>query len=375
MRKLIAALSAAALLALGGCAQSIFVNYRDIESLRVVQALGLDAAADGGVVLSAASGPDASGREPLRLTREGESLDAAMRELEALTGGGQLFFAGTGAIVLGEAAADEAARWLDAVTRSKELRLDTELYVLRGGEAAELLCGEDAPEDVFAALDALAQRLRRNGPSPAPGCADAARALTGSGAALAAAIELEKGAEGKLTPIPAGFAVLTDSGLAAWLEDEAALGAGLFAGGPGAALLELGGVTVELAGAKAELEPLWADGGLAALRVFVEASGSVVGAPAGSKPDSGAARAELEAALAEALRSGVEAALEISRGTGADFLGLGRRLETEHPARFAAMRRPWAETLPELEFEVEARAKILNVREYADSPFGGEAAG
>ena len=107
----------------------------------------------------------------------------------------------------------------------------------------------------------------------------------------------------------------------------------------------------------------------------MEASGSVVGAPAGSEPDSGAARAELEAALADALRSGVEAALEISRGTGADFLGLGRRLETEQPARFAAMRRPWAETLPELEFEVEARAKILNVREYADSPFGGEAAG
>ena len=265
MRKLIAALSAAALLALGGCAQSIYVNYRDIESLRVVQALGLDAAADGGVVLSAASGPDASGREPLRLTREGESLDAAMRELEALTGGGQLFFAGTGAIVLGEAAADEAARWLDAVTRSKELRLDTELYVLRGGEAAELLCGEDAPEDVFAALDALAQRLRRNGPSPAPGCADAARALTGSGAALAAAIELEKGAEGKLTPVPAGFAVLTDSGLAAWLEDEAALGAGIFAGGPGAALLELGGVTVELAGAKASLSRF---GRTAALRRF-----------------------------------------------------------------------------------------------------------
>ena len=155
MRRAAVALAASALLALSGCTLSIYNSYRDIESLEVVQALGLDAAGDGGVLLSVATGADASGREPVRLTQEAESLDGAMRGMEQLTGRGRLFFSGTGAIVLGAPAAAESARWLDAIARSKELRLDTELYVLRSGEAAGLLTSDDAPEDVFASLNAL----------------------------------------------------------------------------------------------------------------------------------------------------------------------------------------------------------------------------
>ena len=193
MRQAAIALLAAALLGLSGCAQSIYNSYRDIESLEVVQALGLDSAADGGVVLSVATGSDASGKEPVRLRQESVSLDGAMRDMEQLAGRGTLFFSGTGAIVLGTAAADEAPRWLDAVARSKELRLDTELFVLKSGEASELLTGEEAPEEVFASLSALADRVRSDGPSPVPTCADVSRALIASGAALAASCRHRQG--------------------------------------------------------------------------------------------------------------------------------------------------------------------------------------
>ena len=60
MRRAAVALAASALLALSGCTLSIYNSYRDIESLEVVQALGLDAAGDGGVLLSVATGADAS---------------------------------------------------------------------------------------------------------------------------------------------------------------------------------------------------------------------------------------------------------------------------------------------------------------------------
>ena len=213
MRRAAVALAASALLALSGCTLSIYNSYRDIESLEVVQALGLDAAGGGGVLLSVATGADASGREPVRLTQEAESLDGAMRGMEQLTGRGRLFFSGTGAIVLGAPAAAESARWLDAIARSKELRLDTELYVLRSGEAAGLLTSDDAPEDVFASLNALAERVRSDGPAPVPTCSDVSRSLISSGAALAAAIDVAEGADGRLTPVPAGFAILT---AAAW---------------------------------------------------------------------------------------------------------------------------------------------------------------
>ena len=113
------ALTLALALPLSGCTLSVYNSYRDIESLKVVQAIGLDLSEDGSVVLSAATGPDAAGREPLRITQEGPSLDAAMRSAEELSGGGSLFFSGTGAIVLGEDAALETSRWLDALARSK----------------------------------------------------------------------------------------------------------------------------------------------------------------------------------------------------------------------------------------------------------------
>ena len=120
MRRAAIALLAAAMLTLSGCTLSIYNSYRDIESLEVVQALGLDSAENGGVLLSVATGSDASGKEPVRLKQEAESMDGAMRGLEELAGRGTLFFSGTQAIVLGKEAANEAARWLDAVARSKE---------------------------------------------------------------------------------------------------------------------------------------------------------------------------------------------------------------------------------------------------------------
>ena len=55
MRKPAAALAALIFLSLAGCAGGVGHNYRDTESLEVVQALGIDL--DGGsVTLSAATG-------------------------------------------------------------------------------------------------------------------------------------------------------------------------------------------------------------------------------------------------------------------------------------------------------------------------------
>ena len=371
MRYAALALCAAVLLALSGCTQSIYNNYRDIENLEVVQAAGLDAGEEGGVTLSVATGSDASEREPLRLSAGAESLDGAMRELEQLAGRGSLFFSGTGAIVLGEGAAEDAPRWLDAVARSKELRLDTELFVLRGDKASELLTGENAPEDVFAALNALSSRSREYGPAPVPTCVDVTRSLIASGAALAAAIELEEGADGAVTPVPAGFAVLTESGLAGFLTGDAALGAGLFLGGPGISVTELeGGVTAELAGADVSFEPVWGeDGAVTGLEFSVEVRAGVIEAPAGGSFSDEESWASLESELAARVRGWVEAALSASTAEGADFLGLGRSVEVRYPVKYSAMPLSWEDGFAGLDISVSCRAEILNMREYADSPF------
>ena len=87
------------------------------------------------MVLSVSSGRDASGREPLRASAEAPSVTEAMQRLQGLSRSDELFFSGTGCILIGEAAAAQTARWLELVARSDSLRLDTPLFIVRGGEA------------------------------------------------------------------------------------------------------------------------------------------------------------------------------------------------------------------------------------------------
>ena len=373
MRRAAIALLAAAMLTLSGCTLSIYNSYRDIESLEVVQALGLDSAENGGVLLSVATGSDASGKEPVRLKQEAESIDGAMRGLEELAGRGTLFFSGTQAIVLGKEAANEAARWLDAVARSKELRLDTELFVLKNGEASELLTGENAPDDVSASLNALADRVRSDGPSPVPTCADISRSLIESGAALAMAIDTAEDTEGKAVPISDGFAILTPDGLAGWLEGDEALGAGLFLGELGISIVELSsGITAELAGADVSINPVWGNNGeITGIDVAVEARGSIIEAPPGSDLGNAGSWDGLEAELADLVCGWAEAALNRSVGLNADFLGFGRHIESTQPVKFENMPVSWQETFPDLEVSISGSARILNIREYSDSPYAG----
>ena len=96
MRRAATALAAPALLAPSGCTLSIYNSYRDIESLEVVQALGLDTPGVGGVLLSVATGADASGREPVGHTQAAGSRGGARGGRGQGNGGGRRGLVRTG---------------------------------------------------------------------------------------------------------------------------------------------------------------------------------------------------------------------------------------------------------------------------------------
>ena len=147
----------------------------------------------------------------------------------------------------------------------------------------------------------------------------------------ASAVRLE---DGKI--LPAGFAVLTSSGPARFLSDEAAMGTALFLGGPG----EAGGSSCGRRG----LRPL-RRGARARARMgrgrLPRAAGSLRlrarqrrGGPAGRgaspRPRTGRA---LGRELGEAAAGWAEAALGECVSSGADFLGLGRTLAARCPEK------------------------------------------
>ena len=131
-----------------------------------------------------------------------------------------------------------------------------------------------------------------------------------------------------------------------------------------------GGITVELAGTEVGIEPVWDGyGALTGIDVTVEVKGSVIEAPPGSDLDSEDSWEALGSELAELARGWVESVLGRSLELNADFLGLGRNIESAHPLKFASMPTEWEEAFPELEIRVSGSGRILNMREYADSPF------
>ena len=362
---------------LSGCTLSVYNNYRELERLQVIETVGFDAAEDGGVALSISAGRNASGREPVRASATARSVTEAMQELQDLSRSDELFFYGTGCILIGEAAASETARWLELVARSDSLRLDTPIFAVRSGEAAKLVTEAGGEEgDITQIMQALISFAEKNGPARIYTCAEAARSLVENGAALIGSVREAEDVskEGGLTAELDGYAILGSGGrLMGCIEGEDALGVGLFYGEPGRAALTLeSGVTAELAGGSVGLAPVWDEAGnITGLSVEVSVDAIVMEVAPSLDLSAEAARAQVEDELAEHCGAWIYNILDKSISLGLDFLGLGQRLERGDPDRWHALPEPWPEQLPELELELRSSAKILNVREFSDAPDWG----
>ena len=122
MKRFLALLLALALVLLSGCGGSIYANYRAIEKLVLIQTVGYDLAKNGDVGLSVSSGKAQEGKESVRLFAAATSIGLAVGAVQDLSTGQELYFPHTSYIMLGEAAARSAERFLDYVERSVQDR-------------------------------------------------------------------------------------------------------------------------------------------------------------------------------------------------------------------------------------------------------------
>ena len=111
-------------------------NCREVESLLVIQTMGLDDA-ENGVTLSLAAAGDEE-RGVARLKADGVSVTAAMDRIRGYSYEQELFCPHVGRLLLGERAADQGIEsTLAYISRSPALRLDMPLFVVRGGRAED----------------------------------------------------------------------------------------------------------------------------------------------------------------------------------------------------------------------------------------------
>jgi len=241
MRRLYLAAAAAALcLCLGGCAGHIYANYRELEELQVIQTLGIDWE-DGRVVVSASSGRTVGDMSSSAISCSGRTVVDAMDRLQSFSSREELYYAHVKYLLIGQAAAERGLdEYLDFAARYPQIRLDTAMFVVKGGEARSLICAPNPDgESVTDAISSLAKDMSHSGSSAVFSCREIARALGENGAAVICAVEALP-TEGIVFPGPGGSAGSDDGDGAASRSDGQAESGALAAVSSGFALIRDG---------------------------------------------------------------------------------------------------------------------------------------
>ncbi len=338
---------------LSGC--TLFPSsLRGVEELAVVQALGVDREGDG-LRLSMVTAADSSrGEGPVRMSGRGATIADAAEDAASHAAEERIFCAHTGYLLLGEESArEDVTAVLRYVSRSRELRMDVPLLIVRGASAEEALL-QSGGERVGAAelLDALAASAPARLGEELPTVARIAGRLESGSCALAAALRCEpsseQGEEGRtpLTLTPAGLAVLRDGKLAAFIEPEDAVGVDLLCGAKGVhefTVADRAGqrVTLQTAPGRTSLRVIRGeDGAPEAIELTVRLSASVVELDGKGDLSDGDYADELAALLERELLRRAGAVVRLQRTLGADLLCLRERTgldgAAELPVRLSA---------------------------------------
>lgn len=356
---------------LTGCSTgSIYSNYREIERLLVVQTVGVDLSDNGKTILSVCAGR-LGGEAPVRLWAEADTLDSARDKLQSFVPDKELFYPHAAYVLVGERAAKAGlGGLLDYIARAVETRIDTPVLVVRDGEARDLVLKVGGGgQSVTGALETLRRGVERRGGAGVQSAADMIRSLQDGGAALLCAVEAEPAGaadpaakDGELAAAPAGCAVFLGDSLAGYVREKDARGVSLLTGGAalGPADVTAAGepVSVIIDGGSCAVSPVWdGDGRICRLRVRAQLTAGLGEMREPEELEAGYL-AELDGALAEEAAGWLVSVLTLSGELGADFLGLGRRVEVKEPEKYRAMPEPFSSQLPGIAFDVTCEAAV-----------------
>ncbi len=338
MRRLVLILLCSALLVtLSGCA--LFPSrFHSLERLAVVQAMGVDSDS-GGVRLSLATAADSSrGEGPVRMSGRGATIRSAADEIARNAQEERLFCAHTAFLLLGEdSAREDVEAVLRYVCRSRELRMDLPLLIVRGADAAEaLLESGDGRIGAAELLQALSDAAPAQDGGTLPSVSRIAGRLEKGDCALAAAIACVPSSERQederpLTLARAGWAVLCGGKLRAFIEPEDAPAVDLLGGAQGRhSFVVTDGqgqrVTLQTAPGHTSLRVLRdQDGAPEAIEMTVRLTASVAEIDGVGTLSDAAYADELSALLERELLRRAAAVLRLERELGADFLCLRER--------------------------------------------------
>ena len=372
MKKTLALLLAAVSIILSGCGHSgIYSNYRRTEHLLLVQALGIDTLGED-ITLSVSCAKPARESSAAIISRSGGSILSAMSSLQKFSADAQLYYSHGEYVLMGEDyARRQSPRLFDFLARDNQLRLGIYLFVVKGGEAGELITGvEDSSYEISKTLSGIRRDSEKQGAGRVFTARETLRSLSTHGAALICAIEKRPTEDSVylmkagVTAVESGYGVLKDGLLVGFLDRELSQGANLILGHLGSEGPTLpdgrgGKLTVQYEGGSAKIIPhKSADGGLDHIEIAGKIKATL------SEPDTDTLHvtdrdflSSLEEAISEDMERRIAMLLEVSRSMDADFLGLKSHL------RGCQIPENW---LQEAEFRIACQSEISYTRELGD---------
>ena len=377
MRRCAALLLALSLL-LSGCAgRKPLGSFREIDQMVLVETMGVDRR-DGLFTVTVST---AAEEGQALLKTPAVTLSRAIKEMQDYTEKKYIFYGHTRHLLLGPSVLEEdLARCLEFVERDGELRMDTNLFALRGVSAEDAIAVPGGEESVGDLLDSLEKDVALLSESHVFTCGETAEALAERGSVLISALRLAEpenilNGENRRTLLSAGYAVVTEKGLACWLDTDLARGANLLMGLSDGDLIEApdgrgGWFAAALTGSKAAFLPAFEEGELKSLHIRLELRCrlSEMQRPLDLREEGVVKTLEEGIAAVEAWR--VEEVLRLSQLLGADFCGLEKPVRRAASLRFDRMKTPWRELFPTLPVTAEIAVKLTRGHEGTIEPLG-----
>jgi len=396
MKRLLIIIIAASML-LSGCS-SIYINYREVEQMLVVETMGLDLCPKGILLSLAPSTGNTAIKPPSCLSGTGNTITTAMERIRNYSCEEELFSGHINHVIIGESAARNGLdHYLSYICSAPNIRIDMPMFILKGGTAAEAMSyiGTDN-KGISEILRSIQANLDDRADGYVFSSADVVRNLERNGSALVCALEYHTAAESAgeknssdnsqesasgseeeksivKTVSAAGYGILRGSKLCAFADMDQAIGAAFIMGKIGLCDIDVQDqngslVTLEIESGSCDINPSWDDSGnLYGINISVNVKASVVEiAGSGDLNDAGYANyltAQLEAAVSEKISS----VLQLSRRLGADFLGLGEKVELKSPREYRAMNADFSRLLPSLELRISVSGDLSHTNDIKDA--------
>lgn len=343
MKRLIAIICIPCCALLCGCGDGIGSNYREIEQLLVIQAMGFDKSEDG-LTLSVSSGSGGMGgqseasQETVRMRATADTLLTAQEIIEDHSSSEELFFDHTSYIVIGRAAAEASVvPYLDYIERNDAFRLDVPLFAVLDGTAEDIIIGTgNKSYDSVSVLSSVQRNLISRGEAYVYSAGEIAADLNANGSALICAVKavearavLPDAQEGEKTAVFDGYGILREGKLVGRINADDALAVNLLLGRSGPTVLceEAEGCTaaIMLTGCSSDIAAIYDGDELCGIEVRLKVDASL--SEYRGKLDS----ESLNRVFREDIRDRACSVLSLSRELDCDFLQLGALLSDDDP--------------------------------------------